>query len=527
MQELQNKERIVFGEELRKAIKETTTIVTQAVKSTLGPMGTNVGTLSEIHLPVIVNDGVTVVKKKIFEDDLKQYIHNVLKTVSQNTERQVGDASTTSLTIAEAIIIGGLKYIDAGFSQVDIVKGINKATADVLKELEKRTISLKDNKDTLLHVATVSANNDKELGKIISDAFSRVGADGQIEIEDSTNDTTYVEFVDGMKYPCGSESNMFYNTDKSTTEFSDCKILIYEGRLTAITPLIKMFQEIRNENEAVLLICDDYGPNVVNDIANLKVQNNLRVCTVKSPNYGIAKDNDLSDIAEVTGASIISKRYGNDIEDFDMEMLGNATSVKVDQHSFTIVNTKSDKKATAKKIKQLKVDLKKAPNKTEKSEIEQRVARLSNGVAMMYVSGDSPIEIAEKKYRIEDAIHATRASLEEGTVPGGGVTLLKISNALKTPIMDNEAQVMGYKILIDALSAPIRTIAFNAGGRPDIVVDIVLSHLDFNYGYDARSRTYVDMVEKGILDPKKVTRIALMNASSVSQMLLTTNCIIY
>lgn len=518
-------ESISFDKDLRNEIVETTKILSKAVKSTLGPSGTNVGVLSEISLPVIVNDGVTVAKKIKFEDPLRKYISNVLKTVSQNTDNIAGDGTTTSITLTESIILEGIKNIEAGFSQIDIAKGIREASLLVLEELKNRTLDIKKDSEKLLQVATISANNDSELGSIISDAFTKVGVDGQIEVKDSDNDKTYIDILNGMKYSSGFESNMFVNTDKSEVVFENCKIFIYEGKLRSIDPIVDILREIRNQNDSLLIIADDFSPEAVNDLATNKVQHKLKVCAIKSPGYGMSKEDNLEDIAFITGTNIISNRLGSFIEESDEDSLGSADLVKVTSDSFVIVGSNIDKSEISSKITLLK-DRVKSSKGTDKKELLDRIARLSNGVAVMYVSGNSPVEIAEKKYRIEDAINATRASLEEGIVPGGGVTLLKIGKSLKKPEMDNRSQEIGFDILLSALEAPLRTICENSGENGDVVINAISDHY-FNFGFDAKLKEYKDLVEAGIIDPVKVTKAALTNAASVSQLILTMNCVIY
>lgn len=518
-------ESISFDKDLREAIKETVHTVSKAVKSTLGPSGTNVGVLSEIMLPVIVNDGVTVAKNIKFEDPLKKYIANILKTVSQNTDSTAGDGTTTSITLAEAIITEGIKNIDAGFSPVNISKGIRLATVEVLKALEEKAIAVEGDTKRLFQVASISANNDKELGKIISDAFIKVGVDGQIEVKDSTDDKTYVETIPGMKFESGYESSMFTNNANSESVLDNCSVLIYEGKLRSIEPIIELLRQVRAENNSLLIIADDYDKVCVDDLAANKVQGGLKVCAVKSPGYGAAKEAALEDIALITGAEILSKRFGTTLEEW-AGRTGVAANVKVDKDSLSIVQSPSDITKLEEKLSSLREEAKKAKG-TEKDEILQRVARLSNGVAVMYVSGNSPVEIAEKKYRIEDAIHATRASLEEGIVPGGGITLLRLGKSITRPVFENRDQEIGFDALIKALEAPTKTICENSGVNGDVVVHEVLKKKNFNYGYDAKFHQYKDLVKAGVIDPVKVTKAALTNASSVSQMILTMNCALY
>lgn len=513
--------KIIFDKDLREVIKETTKTLVKAVKSTLGPSGTNVGVLSELNLPVIINDGVTVAKKVKFEDPFQDYIAKILKTVSQNTDNTAGDGTTTSLTLTEAIILEGIKNIELGFSPIDIVKGIRIATLEVLKKLDETKISLENNKNVLKQVASISANNDKELGNLIANAFSTVGVDGQIEIKDSTNDKTYIDVINGMKYDSGYESNMFINTKKSSVYLEKCKVLLYEGKLDDINPLAEILKDLRTEDTPLLIIADDFTEQVINDLAYNKVNGGFKLCAVKSPGYGIAKEQNIDDISLISGSKIISKRFGLKMEDFKVDFLGEVTSVKVTFDDFTLINENTNKDQVDKKIKSLKEDYKKETSKNIKSEITDRIARLSNGVAIMYVYGNSAVEIAEKKYRIEDAINATRASLEEGIVPGGGSTLFKISNSLVVPKMENESQIIGYNILRKALKSPIKTICINSGEKPDIILDNIKNNNKTNYGFDAKNKKYGDMLKLGIVDPVKVKKAALVNASSVSQMVLT------
>ena len=434
--------------------------------------------------------------------------------------------TTTSTTLAESIILEGIKNIDAGFSQVDIVKGIREATILVLKKLEEKAIPVTENNKMLLQVASVSANNDKELGKIISEAFTKVGVDGQIEIKDSTSEETYIEVVAGMKYDSGFESNMFTNNDKSEAVLDDCRIFIYEGKLMNIDSIMSLITETRNKNESLLIIADDYDKVCVDDLAAAKLQHKLKVCAVKSPGYGKTKESGLEDIALITNSKIVSKRFGITLDSMKGNMVGKASSVKVNKDSFTIIEDASDTEKLKEKIKDLKIKIKSSTG-TEKQEILNRIANLSSGVAVMYVTGNSPVEIAEKKYRIEDAVNATRASLEEGVVPGGGVTLLRLGNNLKMPVMENRSQEIGFDILVRALQSPIKTISSNSGENGDVVMNEVLKSKKFNYGYNAKTKKYTDLVKSGVLDPVKVTKAALTNASSVSQLLLTMNCAIY
>lgn len=513
--------RLEKQQELRNAIVETTNTLCDAVKSTLGPMGTNVGILSETMQPTILNDGVRVARAINFDNELSQYIAKILKQVSQNTDNLVHDGTTTSLTITQAIIIEAIKGIELKYKQRDINEGIAMATKDVINELEAGNMNIED---MLEKVATISANNDKELGSIIGKAFKEVGVDGQIDVEDSDSEKTYYEKVPGMKYSSGYESNLFSNTTKSTVEYKEARILIYEGKLKSVNEsLLKVIQELGNDNVPIVIVADDYDKMAIDSFTGYKLNHGLQICAVRSPEYGSYKEGCVDDIAFISGANIISDRYGSDIDGVTIEDLGTVSFFSADQESFTVKNPDID---TSERVAQLKLEVKKLSG-TYKDEVEMRIAKLSGGIAVLYVNGKSPIEIAEKKYRIEDAIGATRASLEEGIVPGGGLALYNISKSLKTPNFNSKGKEYGYELLIKAITAPIRTICENRGEIPEVILTKIDSSENKNYGYNAKTGEYGDMIEMGIIDPVKVTKAAIVNASSVSQMLINTNYIVY
>ena len=486
--------KIIFDKKLRKTIRKTTETLAKAVKSTLGPSGTNVGLYSKIHLPIVVNDGVTVAETVSFDDPFQSYICKLLKTVSQNTDNIANDGTTTSLTLAEAIIMEGIKNIELGFSQIDVVKGIRIATLEVLKQLDNTKISLKENKEMLRQIANISANNDMGLGNIIADAFMKVGVDGQMEIKDSVNKKTYVEIINGMRYDSGYESNMFNNTDKGICHFENAKILLYEGKLKDLSPLAETLKELRKEDTPLLIVADDFTEETINDLTYNKLSGGFKLCAVRSPGYGDAKEKDMDDLALITKAKVISKRFGLKIEDFTADLLGEATDVKVKAAEFTLSNESADKEEIDKVVKTLKEDIEKETHKNIKAEIQNRIARLTNGTAIIYVHGDSPVEIVEKKYRIEDAIGATRASMEDGVVPGGGLSLFTISENLVSCEMENESQLAGYNIIVKALKAPIETICINSGVTPEIIMEEIKKSKIDNYGFDAKNKKYGDML---------------------------------
>lgn len=515
------KESIVFDSELRSAIKQTTEIFAKAVKGTLGPKGTNVGTLSQLKLPVVLNDGVTVAKNLNFKDPLSKYIANILKTVSQNTEKEVGDGTSTSITLAETIILEGLRNIEVGFSQVDVSKGIRLATIDLLKSLEEVKI---DARTMLEEVATISANNDREIGKLVAQIFDKAGEDGKVNIENSYDSQTRVETIEGVKYDIGYESEVFSNTADKKTVFENTFVLLYEGELKSMHVILQLLQDINDANESLIIIADSYSEGALMDLINARRTNGLNICALRSPGYGQMKELNMDDLSLITGAPIQSNRFGRKLETLQKNDLLKVDKITVGKDTMVIENKNKDLTGV---IAELKSKEKTETDPNVKSELKERISRLSEGVATLYVGGNSPMEISEKKYRIEDAIGATKSALEEGIVPGGGITLFRLGKSLEMPKMKNRAEEIGYQIVVLATEAPIRTILMNAGQKPDIIMSQILGDSNFNYGYNANTNSYVDMVEDGVIDPLKVTKSALTNASSVAQLLLTMNTCIY
>lgn len=524
-----NSKGISFDKELRDAVKDTVKVAVSAIKSTLGPSGTNVGVRTPIYTPMIVNDGVTVAEnlKGLYSDDsLKNYIIDIIVEACKNTEKMAGDGTTTTATLLESIILEGYRIIEAGMSTVEVVNGIRLATEDILKELvDKSTLIDKDNK-LLQKIATISSNNDSNIGEIIFRAFSKIGANGQIEIKDSETLETTVEVIDGMKYDSGMEHQVFSNIEKPEAILDDCKILLYRGKLKNIDPIFKVLSEAKKEDQAILVIADDFSPAAIDSMVSNKMQSKLKVCAVRSPGFGIKKENDISDIAFMTGASIISADQGSNIHEVESEELGEVTSVRVTTSSFTLFCDRKNRKASERRVKKLQNELALA-NGTEKLELLDRIAKLSDGIGVIYVGGGSPQEITEKKFRIEDAINATRVALEEGIVPGGGITLLKLSKEVSAREDLTLDESFGYKLLLSALEAPIKTICENSGAKADLIVYQVSKSKKFNYGYNAKTEKYGDLIKDGVVDPTKVTRAALQNASSIARLVLSTNYIVH
>lgn len=526
-------ESVKFDKELKEAIKVSITTMAKAVKSTLGPEGTNSLILTPGGLPTIVNDGVRVAKafmQTLAENHPKELttkITQILNTVPTKTEEIAGDSTSTSVTLLESILLEGLKYSD-DYSSMNMVKGIKLATKDILSKIDSKAIPIAGNTNLLAQVASISANNDKELGEIIAEAFLEVGVDGQIEVKDSKTGETNIEIVKGMKYNSGFESELFVNAPLTrTSEYKNAKILIYEGKFSEITEsFLKTTKELNVQENPLIIIADEYSTEVMNILVNSKINQNFKICALRSPNYGQAKAWDLDDIAFVTGAKVIASRFGNSLNDLTLDMLGEVENIKITSNSFSITIKKEKDQEIAQRVSDLKVKKDALESEVDREEYVSRIARLSMGVAVLYVAGDSPIQISEKKLRIEDAINATRSALEEGILPGGGVTLLKLAEQTEIPNLENEAQEIGYKVLLKALKAPIETICYNAEVSSDIIKKDIIAHKEFNYGYDAKDKEYTNLVDKGVIDPVKGVKAALAEASSVAQMMLTLNCAI-
>lgn len=493
-------DRVLKNKELKDTIKKVTTDLVGAVKSTMGPMGHNVGLKSIAGLPIIVNDGVTVSRAYKFEDEAENFIANILRTVSQNTDNLVNDGTTTSLCLTEAILMAGL---NSDLSPIDINQGIQIATREVLKKLEENKV---EDKELLKKVATISANNDKELGDIIAKAYETVGKDGHIAILDSKTDKTYFDYAPGMKYNSGYESPKFEDVS-----YDNCNVLLYEGSLNSTEELVPVLQEVAPGGEPVLIIADSFNPLAIEHIL-LMVANGAKISAVKSSGYGEEKFWNQEDIIYATDAKKVNEFY-----------IGKAEKVYVDSESYSLVSSKD----LSERIETLKEE-QKTIDKHQKETYRERIARMSGGLGAIYVYDNSPIAIAEKKLRIEDAIGAVRASLKEGIIIGGGVTLYNISKSLIKDDFKSEGEQKGYGIIKKAITAPLITISENAGESGKFVMSQIDQGTDYkHYGYNAKTREFGNMLQMGIIDPIMVTKTALTSASSVSEKILTMNYIIY
>jgi chaperonin GroEL len=529
---------IAFDQEAREAMKRGITKLARAVKVTLGPKGRNVIIQKSFGSPTVTKDGVTVAKEIQLPDHYENMGASMVKEVASKTSDVAGDGTTTATVLAEAIFNEGLKAVVAGTNPMLMKRGIEKAVEDVVARLKQKSIPVSDEKDrgkerqNLENVATVAANGDAVIGKIIADAMFKVGKDGVITVEEAKTMATDHEFVEGMQFDRGYLSPYFV-TDAEAMEavFDDAYVLVYEKKISSSRDLIPILEKVLREGKPLLIIAEEVdGEALATLVVNvLRGQGQFKVCAVKAPGYGDRRKAMLQDIAILTGGKAIFEDLGVKLEGVTLEDLGQAKKIRVDKDNTTlIVDTKDKgrKDAIQARIGSIQKELDKSTSDYDKEKLSERVAKLSGGVAKINVGGATESEVKEKKMRVEDAMHATKAAHQEGILPGGGIALLRASQGLKAPEGLTPDEEVGYKIVVRACKAPARQIVENAGEDGNVVAAEVLKNADGNYGYDARAGEYADMVKKGIIDPTKVVRSALQNAASVATLLLTSDAMI-
>ena len=522
---------LVYNEEARKKIFAGLEKVANAVKVTLGPAGRNVIIEKEYGSPVITKDGVTVAKEICLEDKIENLGAQLLKEVTSKTNDIAGDNTTTSAVLAYAIVKEGLKSVASGMRPIEIKRGIDYATDRIINSL-KSISTFVTTKEEIMNVATISANNDPEIGKILANAIDKVGKDGVITVEESKNVTTSVKIVDGLQFDNGY-INPYFSTNKERleTEFDDSYILITDKKISSMAQLMPVLEPVAQQGKSLTIICDDMDGEALGTLVLNSVRGALKVCAVKAPGFGDNRKAMLEDMAILTGATYISDDFGNSLEKATIDMLGNA-KVKVTKNTTTITNGGGDKTKLDTRISELKAQISNTKEKYEQDKLKTRVAKLTGGVAVVSVGAATETEIKEKKFRVEDTIAATRAALEEGVVPGGGVALIKarsLIEAEKEEKFDNQGIEAGFYILLKAVEEPLKQIAENAGVNGEVVLDKVLEYnnneqQDEYMGYDARNNTYCNMTANGIVDTTKAISSALRNAASIAGMLLTTEC---
>jgi chaperonin GroEL len=515
---------IIFDLDARNGIKRGVDALANAVKVTLGPKGRNVIIGKSFGAPVVTKDGVSVAKEIELEDPLENMGAQMVKEVASKTNDLAGDGTTTATVLAQAIVKEGLKNVAAGANPMDLKRGIDKAVEAIVKDLEKQTTTVGNSSEMIKQVAAISSNNDDAIGSLIATAFGKVGKEGVITVEEAKGTDTYVDVVEGMQFDRGFLSPYFVtNSEKMQTELENPMILLCDKKISSMKDLMPVLEPVAQQGKSLLIIAEDVDGEALATLVINKMRGSLKIAAVKAPGFGDRRKAMLEDIAILTGATVISEERGFTLENTTIEMLGTAETVTIDKDNTTIVNGAGKKTDIKTRVGQIKSQIETTTSDYDKEKLQERLAKLAGGVAVLYVGAASEVEMKEKKDRVDDALHATRAAVEEGIVAGGGVALIRAQNTLGKITTTNLDETTGVQIVAKAIEAPLRTIVQNAGGEGSVVINKVLEG-NKNYGYDAKSETYVDMLKAGIIDPKKVTRIALENAASVAGMILTTEC---
>jgi chaperonin GroEL len=519
---------IVFGTESRDGLKRGVDKLANAVKVTLGPKGRNVVIGKQYGSPVITKDGVSVAKEINLSDPLEDLGAQIVKEVASKTADIAGDGTTTATVLAQAIITAGLKNVAAGANPMDLKRGIDKAVTAVVEHLENVTVPVDIDTEQVKQVATISANNDEVIGSLIADAMSKVGKEGVITVEEAKGTETEVKVVEGMQFDRGYLSPYFItNQEKMEAELSSPLILIVDKKLTAVKELVPVLELAMQNNKPLLIIAEDVIGEAFSTLVVNRVRANLQVCAVKAPGFGDKRKDMMKDIAILTGGIFVSEELGIKLEDVTMEHLGTSEKITVSKDSTTIINGAGTKEAITERVNSIKTQIESASSDYDKEKLQERLAKLAGGVAILYIGAATEVEMREKKDRVDDALHATRAAIEEGIVPGGGVAYIKAIDAISELEGLNDDENTGIAIVERALEEPLRQIVINAGGEGSVVVNQVKRGIGM-YGYNARTGEYeTDMILAGVIDPKKVSRVALQNAASAAALILTTECSIY
>ena len=516
--------KIQFDIEAREGLKRGVDALANAVKVTLGPKGRNVIVGKSFGGPQVTKDGVTVAKEIELEDALENMGAQMVKEVASKTNDLAGDGTTTATILAQSIVNEGLKNVTAGANPMDLKRGVDKAVTAIVDELNKSAKTVGNSSEKIQQIASISANNDSAIGDLITQAFEKVGKEGVITVEEAKGTDTYVDVVEGMQFDRGYLSPYFVtNSEKMESDLESPYILLYDKKISAMKDLLPILEPVAQSGKPLLVIAEDVDGEALATLVVNKLRGALKITAVKAPGFGDRRKAMLEDIAILTGGTVISEERGFNIENTTIDMLGSAERVTIDKDNTTIVNGSGDKKEIQARVGQIKSQIETTTSDYDKEKLQERLAKLAGGVAVLYVGAASEVEMKEKKDRVDDALHATRAAVEEGIVAGGGVALIRARKQLEKIKSSNDDELTGIQIISRALEAPLRTIVENAGGEGSVVVAKILDGKG-GFGYDAKSETYVDLFESGIIDPKKVTRVALENAASVAGMILTTEC---
>ena len=515
---------IKFDIEARDGLKRGVDALANSVKVTLGPKGRNVIISKSFGGPQVTKDGVTVAKEVELENELENMGAQMVKEVASKTNDLAGDGTTTATVLAQAIVREGLKNVASGANPMDLKRGIDSAVSTITSELNKQAKQVGNSSEKIKQVASVSANNDNTIGDLISQAFDKVGKEGVITVEEAKGTDTYVNVVEGMQFDRGFLSPYFVtNADKMITELENPYILLIDKKISNLQEILPTLEPVSQSGRSLLIIAEDVEGQALATLVVNKLRGGLKIAAVKAPGFGDRRKAMLEDIAILSGGTVISEERGFSLENADLTMLGTAETVTIDKDNTTIVNGSGKSEDIKARVNQIKAQIETTTSDYDKEKLQERLAKLAGGVAVLYVGAASEVEMKEKKDRVDDALNSTRAAVEEGIVAGGGVALVRTKKALDKLKAENSDELTGIQIVTRAIEAPLRTIVENAGSEGSIVVAKVMDGKD-NFGYDAKKEEYVDMLKAGIIDPKKVTRIALENAASVAGMILTTEC---
>lgn len=517
---------VVFGEAGRNRLVEGVNVLANAVKVTLGPKGRNVVIDQSYSTPTITKDGVTVAQAVEVEDSVANQGAQMVREVASKTNDVAGDGTTTATVLAQSIVNEGLKYVAAGMNPIGIKRGIDKAIEAAVAEIQKISKPIETNEE-VAQVGTISANNDKQIGKIIAEAMEKVGKEGVITIEDGSGLTDELDVVEGMQFDRGFLSPYFVtDPDKQMAVLENPLILITDSKISTIRDMIPVLEGTAKAGRPLMIIADDVDGEALATLVVNKMRGVLNVCAVKAPAFGDRKAAMLQDIAVLTGGEMITSSLGMKLEDVKIEQLGSAGKVEITKDKTTIINGKGDRKDIDERVEGLQAVLKETTSDYDREKLQERIARLAAGVGVIKVGAATEVEMKERKDRVDDALHATRAAVEEGIVPGGGVALIRARKAIEAMKGEDDEQDAGIKIVLRAMEEPLRQIVKNAGYEPSVIVTKVVESEQEKFGFNAQTGEFGDMIMMGVLDPTKVTRCALQNAGSVASLILTTDCVI-
>ena len=515
---------IKFDIDARDGLKRGVDALANAVKVTLGPKGRNVIISKSFGAPTVTKDGVSVAKEVELENELENMGAQMVKEVASKTNDLAGDGTTTATVLAQAIVKEGLKNVAAGANPMDLKRGIDKAVQALVTDLEQQSQEVGNSSEKIQQVASISANNDAVIGDLIATAFGKVGNEGVITVEEAKGTDTYVDVVEGMQFDRGYLSPYFVtDADKMIADLENPYILLFDKKISNLQEILPILEPVAQSGRPLVIIAEDVDGQALATLVVNKLRGGLKIAAVKAPGFGDRRKAMLEDIAILTGGTVISEERGFSLENATLDLLGTAETITIDKDNTTIVNGSGDGEAIKARVNQIKAQIETTTSDYDKEKLQERLAKLAGGVAVLYVGAASEVEMKEKKDRVDDALHATRAAVEEGIVAGGGVALVRAKKVLETLETENLDETTGVQIVNKAIESPLRTIVENAGGEGSVVINKVLEGND-DFGYDAKADEFVNMFDAGIIDPKKVTRVALENAASVSGMILTTEC---